>query len=395
MSLRPNRRVKVRFDMRGVDDDDDDEDEDAEAEKDIDEVLKDVREERGRSGQEREREETEDEEEDMMNDEEFHEVSNMVPSRRSSRRRINLAKKVTLHNDSGEDVVAKNNAYDICKDQVCCVCSTELDYRILESFKNLYEDTTKCGKSLYDVFGAIVKEDVQPSFYGSRVCHKCVGAVNEIEELYQKYRRATESFVDTFVLGQRVLDADVCQQATTCGEESAAVEDKDVTTFVDLSKCTVKIVDVANNASFNALAIGYDFQVPVEKKFRASVVATGDNLPASSEDGAGGEDGGLITLTYDTNTGIIEKAPAITAAELSSGTVDVALPQIFMTSVEFEAIRKSVSKSTVYICREDFSLLGFRLLLGHRIREQVVISGAISEEYERQIPGKDARFTCR
>ena len=33
--------------------------------------------------------------------------------------------------------------------------------------------------------------------------------------------------------------------------------------------------------------------------------------------------------------------------------------------------------------------------LGRRIREQFVISGAVSEEYERQIPGiSDAHFTC-
>ena len=37
--------------------------------------------------------------------------------------------------------------------------------------------------------------------------------------------------------------------------------DQDVLSFIDASKCIVKIVDVANNASFNALSIGHDFQV--------------------------------------------------------------------------------------------------------------------------------------
>ena len=37
--------------------------------------------------------------------------------------------------------------------------------------------------------------------------------------------------------------------------------DHDVLSFIDASKCIVKIVDVANNASFNALSIGHDFQV--------------------------------------------------------------------------------------------------------------------------------------
>ena len=43
--------------------------------------------------------------------------------------------------------------------------------------------------------------------------------------------------------------------------ENFSPSDHDVLSFIDASKCVVKIVDVANNASFNALSIGHDFQV--------------------------------------------------------------------------------------------------------------------------------------
>ena len=42
------------------------------------------------------------------------------------------------------------------------------------------------GKSLYDVFRAIVREEVLPSFFGSRVCDKCTADIDEIEDLYRE-----------------------------------------------------------------------------------------------------------------------------------------------------------------------------------------------------------------
>ena len=322
--------------------------------------------------------------------------------------------------------LAKSKPYSVAKEMVCTVCARELDLGRLDSFKNLYEDTTtRGGKSLYEVFRAIVREEVHPTFYGSRICNKCARAIDDIEDLYRSYRRAADEFIDTFILGQRVLDADACGLTSTAVPEAtteadvvsaeASSSDHDVLSFLDASRCVVKIVDVANNASFNALSIGHDFQVPVEKTYRGSVVASADQLEATAaandeaaspanvngtEGGAGAEESaeeGYQTdvLTYDTNTGVIEKAPPSASAELLPPQVEVGLPQIYMTADEFEAARKSFRRNTVRMCREDFVGAGWRLLLGRRIREQYVISGAVSEEYERQIPDVErAHFTC-
>ena len=341
-------------------------------------------------------------------------------NRRLIRRPGAAGKSVESNAEPPAVALAKSKPYSVAKEMVCTVCARELDLDRLDSFKNLYEDTTtRGGKSLYEVFRAIVREEVHPTFYGSRICSKCARAIDDIEDLYRSYRRAADDFIDTFILGQRVLDADACGMTATAVPEASTEadvavpaeisSDHDVLSFLDASRCVVKIVDVANNASFNALSIGHDFQVPVEKTYRGSVVASADQLEASDEEAAaapppnvnGAEEEsaeeGYQTdvLTYDTSTGVIEKAPPSASAELLPPQVEVGLPQIYMTADEFEAARKSFRRSTVHLCREDFVGAGWRLLLGRRIREQYVISGAVSEEYERQIPDVErARFTC-
>ena len=38
---------------------------------------------------------------------------------------------------------------------------------------------------MYDVFRAVVREEVHPTFYGSKVCNKCARAIDDIEDLYR------------------------------------------------------------------------------------------------------------------------------------------------------------------------------------------------------------------
>ena len=72
--------------------------------------------------------------------------------------------------------------------------------------------------------------------------------------------------------------------------------------------------------------------MPVEKLYRGSVVASAEELAAAANEegyppGGGGGEGGegdaesvdgyqTDVLTYDTNTGVIEKAPPSASAEL-------------------------------------------------------------------------------
>ena len=213
-------------------------------------------------------------------------------NRRLIRRPGAAGKSVESSTEPPAVALAKSKPYSVAKEMVCTVCARELDLDRLDSFKNLYEDTTtRGGKSLYEVFRAIVREEVHPTFYGSRICSKCARAIDDIEDLYRSYRRAADDFIDTFILGQRVLDADACGMTATAVPEASTEadvavpseisSDHDVLSFLDASRCVVKIVDVANNASFNALSIGHDFQVPVEKTYRGSVVASADQLEAS------------------------------------------------------------------------------------------------------------------
>lgn len=276
--------------------------------------------------------------------------------------------------------------YELCKDQICVVCSQELsDLKENEGrYKNLYRDTTKSGKSLFEIFRTLIKQEVQPTFYGTYLCQKCLDAMENIESLYRQYRRATEGFVDTFVLGQKILDADTCLAFNIEEVES-------LTAFVNLKKCTLKVLDPIDSA-FNALAIGYDFGVDLDKAYMASVKEAFeipvDGQPPESADG-------VITLTFDASTGVIEKTTNTYAAEIPPEQTDVALPQIFVTKDELAGLTRTVKDNMIHFSTTDFDALECRLFLGAKLRQQILLSKCVADEYQKQIPGASARFSCR
>ena len=106
--------------------------------------------------------------------------------RRLIRRPGAAGKNAETNVESAAVALAKSKPYSVAKDMVCALCARELDLGRLDSFKNLYDDsTTKGGKSLYDVFRAVVKEEVHPTFYGGKVCNRCASAIDDIEDLYR------------------------------------------------------------------------------------------------------------------------------------------------------------------------------------------------------------------
>ena len=86
----------------------------------------------------------------------------------------------------------------------------------------------------------------------------------------------------------------------------------------------------------------------MDSTFRASVVNSKD-LPAE-DNTAEGED---ITITFDQNTGIIEKAVNLVPAEVGDSSIDPNLPQLFISRDEFESLTK-VIKSLIMVINGSF-----------------------------------------
>lgn len=66
-------------------------------------------------------------------------------------------------------------------------------------------------------------------------------------------------------------------------------------------------------------------KIPIEKLYKASIIPS-DEIPIEEAPADTGD--GLITLMFDTNTGIIEKAINISVAETTEEDMDLSLPQV-------------------------------------------------------------------
>lgn len=339
-------------------------------------------------------EEIEDSDEDL----EYRDGTSGAQRKRGRKRRIKVEKyqakirkrEEKVREKDGITRVKEEDSYFDCKELICVACCKELDPEKMDTYKNIYSDVTaESGKSLYDMFSTLVGQDVQPTFYGSRLCPRCYSAMNMIESHYHTYRRAVDAFMDRFQLGQRLLDADTC----AAGEDVAKADS--LAAFVKMSKITMKVID-PGASSFNSLAIAQDFSVPVEKIYKGSVVNSTELLPdPDPEQTPENPDNGVITLTFDASTGIIEKTVSMGPGEITEEAMDRSLPVLYLSQDEFSALSKSVSKSIVHWPQEEFDALQCRLFLGTKVKQQILLSKTVSEAYQRQSPGSDSTFSCR
>ncbi len=315
-----------------------------------------------------------------------------------------------------------DETYEQSKDRVCACCAREIDPddgALLSCADLFVSRSSVSGKRLLDVFRALVcLPDVRPSFFGCRLCPACVAAMENVESLHRQFRRAADAFLDAFALGQRVLDADLLGMPNTELVRSGAVA-----AFVSMGKVVLKVVDPAA-AGFNALSVGCDFGVPVQKAYSASVVPSAE-IPAITnaavDDEAEGdkdsascnkeneEDGASVTFVFDQDKGTIEKvasssvvAPGASQRRLASAQLvppeaaDLRPTQLYLTQNEFDSLRtKEVQDATLFLSAEEMEGVCARLLLGHRIKQQLVLSQGVSKEYKKQIPGTEDPFTCR
>ena len=143
--------------------------------------------------------------------------------------------------------------YKTLKDSICVGCSKELSKEKQESSKNLYTDKTGGGKNLYDIFVSIIEREVSAMDLGRRMCRKCCTALDQIEFYYQEWRSLVDGFRDTFLLGQKSLDADL-------GGVPNCDIDNEVTNVVqtmDMHKnAVVKVLDQNSLQSFTPLGMG-------------------------------------------------------------------------------------------------------------------------------------------
>ena len=66
-----------------------------------------------------------------------------------------------------------------------------------------------------------------------------------------------------------------------------------------------------------------------------------------------------------------------------------------MTLEEFDSIKKSMAGGKIYIATEEFVKIESKLILGRRVKHQILLSRQVAEEYRRQIPGAETPFICR
>ena len=265
-----------------------------------------------------------------------------------------------LSNDKGRNFV--NESYQECRDQICAICAKEAEDESGHP-TNLFRDATASGTStMASLLRVILRRDVNPSTFASRICADCADAINDVEKHYLNFRRATDSVLDAFIVGQRLLDADALAHAD-------AKVGKDVTAFVNLSKFYVKILD-ATVANFNAIAVDDDFGLANSVK----IIRASTSMPPSASEAASAP----VTLPLDS-----------------------ALPQVYMTQEEFDGLQVKVTEtgSTTYINEQSLAKVVPKLLLGHKNRHQFLLSANITRAFCQQIPSSrsassSSAFVC-
>ena len=114
-------------------------------------------------------------------------------------------KKVKAVNDM--DVL--NTTYKENKEWICAGCAIEIEPNKQSKCPNVFTGLTKKGKSLKDFLTSIIKENLDESMIGHKLCTSCYDALNHIEDLYASFRISADIFLDKFLLGQKALEADL------------------------------------------------------------------------------------------------------------------------------------------------------------------------------------------
>ena len=158
--------------------------------------------------------------------------------------------------------------YSENKDWICVGCCVEISETKLERCVDLFQGLTKRGNSLKDLLTSIIKESLDDSMVGKRLCFSCQDALNHIEDLYTSFRSAMDHFLDKYLLGQKTLEADLAgfDEIGDLAEISGSMD-------LNLSDIVIKVFDNPTETGFNALLFGHqDFGMTPLRMYTGSVV---------------------------------------------------------------------------------------------------------------------------
>ena len=258
------------------------------------------------------------------------------------------------------------------RDWYCVACSTELDPNKLNKYTDIFQGLTKNGKSLKDFLTSVIKENLDESMIGTKICNKCVQELNNIEDLYVSFRHATDNFLDKYIIGQKSLDADL----------SGLTQIEDLSNLVgalnlSLQDVVIKVLD-NNLEPFNHTLIAehQDFGCPPSRMYLASFVNE-TSMPESTEDR------NQIIVTFDYATGTISRTDNLFKAQLNPEDLDNSKNVIlYLTESEFENLKKVPSEDRLCLSIEEFARLNPMVLLGHKSTYlQILLSSHVSDAY--------------
>ena len=219
---------------------------------------------------------------------------------------------------------------------------------------------------------SVIKENLDETMIGSKICNKCVQELNNIEDLYISFRHATDNFLDKYIIGQKSLDADL----------SGLTQIEDLNNLVgalnlSLQDVVVKVLD-NNLDAFNHTRIGQDqdFDCNPLRMYLASFVNE-TSMPESSGDGE------QMIVTFDYATGTISHTDKYFMAQLNPEDLDTNKNVIlYLTENEFEGLKKVPNENRLCLSIEEFARLNPMVLLGHKSTWlQILLSTNVSDAY--------------
>ena len=258
-------------------------------------------------------------------------------------------------------------------------CCNELSPKQMEKSSDIFTGLTKQGKSLKDLVSSLIKEEIDETMIGRRLCQQCCSLLNQIEHHFSQFRSLSDQFLDGYTLGQKSLDADL----------GGFEEVGDLTSMLGalslpLGDIMIKVFDDSID-TFEASYVGHqDFNCQVKNVYAGSIQSS-STMPNPEPT----DNNEMVTITFDYTTGAITRAETYARAQLNISQMeekDIGVV-LYMIESEFEALNKVHAEQKIFISLEEFSRLAPTVLLGHKSTWlQMILSTTLANEYKRIIP---------
>ena len=293
----------------------------------------------------------------------------------------------TLSTKSDDYVPSKVNIlqtqYSDNKEWICVACSAEMDPNKITKYTDIFTAVTRRGKSLKDLLTSIVKENLDESMMGRKICPSCLDSLNQIEFLYASFRSAADNFLDKYLLGQRTLDADL----------AGVQQINDLTVLhgswnLPLNDIVIKVFD--NLDLFKAHMHGHQDFGMVPSRIYSGSIQSESGIPEPSDENQ-------MIITFDYATGQICRADNYVKAQVEPAQLENsnAVAVLYISEKEFDETKKVLADDKLYISIEDFGRLNPMVILGQKTTYlQMLLSQNLASKYRQQIPSAKNSFCC-